>query len=527
MKYEELASMTGEQLRSTFPQTKGRWKGRKIDRSALLKALIFAWKDHFQNSAEIHFVVEDKRGCRELWYVLKPVVAAGDPEWINSPEKGKKGGPPDYFETILANEIENTGLLYSDLGILDYRTMRRMWEDCKRANCWSNVVLFVEKDSVAIHLIALAKLLNVTLISGGGWSHKAGVEATMDELTAKGIKSIVVFGLTDYDNFGFAIFERFLRTCEKKYGLEIIEYHRIGVNPEHLSAERIKVARYPLKRNVKCTFIGVHDKKVCCDSEVWLEKYGITEDGKIGDGDYGLEIEAVSGQDNGHQIIREIMAQEILSFLQEQDRINEITDEKWTRAPFEAIKSHIYGIDRWEAVTDDAIVGKSLRFPRLFVTHSAFLTRFWQIDDEEKAETVYIDEEIVVQKEKLERLQNKRKDIANPYSSQKSALLEDYLKSRDLIAHALYLYYLNNDTRYPRKDFSLGFPPGCVLEAVKKRLNLAEFLKPIEDPHVDKDIQDALINDFQKAMADGTISKIVSEKILNKSPSTGRNADET
>jgi hypothetical protein len=504
--------MTGEQLRSTFSQAKGRWKGREIDRSALIKALIYAWKDHFQNSAEIQFVGEDKRGCRELWYVIKPVVAAADPEWINSPEKGKKGGPPDYFESILAKEIENTGLLYSDLGVLDYRTMRRIWEDCKRANCWSNVVLFVEKDSVAIHLIVLAKLLNVTLISGAGWAHKAGVEATMDELTAKGIKSIVVFGLTDYDNFGFAIFERFLRTCEKKYGLEIIEHHRIGVNPKHLSAERIKVAKYPLKRNVKCTFIGVHDKEVCCDSEVWLKKYGLPDE--HGEKRFGLEIEAVSGQDNGHQIIREIVAQEILGFLQEQDRINEITGEKWARAPFEAIKSFIYAIDRQENVTDEAILG-TLKFPSTFMTHSTFSERFWQIDDAEKAETADTDEEIAVLKEKLEQLQNKRKDIANPYYSQKSDLLENYLKSRDLIAHALYLYHQDNVSQYPRENFSLGFPPGCVLEAVRKGLTLEEFLKPVEDPRIDKPIQDALISDFSKSMADGTIGQIVSD-IFNK-----------
>jgi hypothetical protein len=512
VKLEELQTMTREQLETVFSQRKQSWvrKGRKIDRTALIRALIYAIRDHYQNSAEarVEAVLEDKRGCREVWYnVVKAVVLKADPDWVNNAEKGRKGGPADIFEKILADEVDKTKLTYSDLGILDYRTMRRICEEIVHASCWRNVILFVEKDSAAIHLIPLAEFLNITLISGGGWSHKAGVEAALNELKARRITEVIVLGLTDYDNYGDAIFEQFLALCERKYGFRIKEHRQIGVFPEHVSAERIEISRYPLKRNSKCSVLGLHNQKKQFDAEEWLQEKGLPDES--GEKRFGLEIEAVSGQDNGHQILREIVVTEILKVIDEEDRIHEITAQVWKKAPLEAIKDIFYAIDRQAQLTDEEILTPH-RLPTKFLTYVQ-LTNEWSIvEAERKEELGDLDETIRERTEALERLKAEKEERELPYENRKRNLAENYWHSRSLMAQTLYKWYQKNKDQFPRKNYALGYPSGCLLEAVKKQWSLDQFLKALENPDIDKDIKDVLISNFRERLADGTISKTVS-----------------
>lgn len=510
MKYEELQSMTREQLENAFTQKNKSWakRGRKINRDRLITTIYYAYKDYLSYSAEIVVSNKDRKGCRDLWYdALKPIVNRADPEFVDDPNVDAAA----YAEGILSKLVKEKNITYASLGVRDYVTLREVYQDINHARCWSRELLFIEKEAVGINFVDFVKLWNMNLVCGHGWGHTAGIEGQISDLLAMGIKSLDnVFGLVDYDNFGHAIFQEFLVTCEK-LGLHIEKSHRIGVNPDQVPAERLEVQKYPLKRDPKRNKLcvrGLNGEKYCFDTDVWLEKFGIPDEN--GEKRFGLEIEAVSGQPNGYQILREIVARELLEYLDENDRIEEITNEKWKRAPFEAIKSFIYAIDRGEDVTDNAILG-TLKFPSRFVIHSTFLKRYYELDDKEKAETADIDEEIASLKEYIEQLQSKRSDIAYPYLAEKLDLQENYSKSRDLIAHALYLHYQNSVAQYPRQNFSLGFPPGCILEAVKKQSTLQEFLKPIEDPHVDQDLQDALNSDFSKHMADGTIDKILSD----------------
>jgi hypothetical protein len=141
--------------------------------------------------------------------------------------------------------------------------MRELYEAVDHAKCWQNIILFVENDSAYVHLRVLAKLLNITLISGGGWSHAAGIEAMLRELKEKGITDVVVFAVTDFDPFGFAIFQEFISKCET-LGLHIIgKPHRIGINPEHATPEILQIQKYPIKKGRKLTVDELVEKPVC------------------------------------------------------------------------------------------------------------------------------------------------------------------------------------------------------------------------------------------------------------------------
>jgi hypothetical protein len=466
----ELQGMTRQQLEQAFPQTRPKWRIiYKIDLTALLKACILAVK-------ELHLPILDDSGCRERWYnPIKAILLTADPERVNKP---LKHGYMSIFEHILSVMVKDGTVTYADLGINDFRTMKQLFTEVQCAMCWSNVLLFVEKDSAYVHLKPLSEFFNINIISGGGWAHTAGLERLLRELKQKSIDEVVVFTIGDYDPFGFAIGTEFVNTCQK-LGLYVKEYHRVGINPEHATPEILEVQKYPIERGRK-----LHVGDVCFNADKWLEEYGISETGTLGHGDYGLEIEAVSGQRGGHQFLREIVAAELLKYLKETDRIEELTARGWREVPLHAIRNFIYAIDQ-SLPEEKQITTLPTELPSEFLTYKEYNERYSVIEDEKETATENISTEISDVEDQLGDLETDKEDIEQPFSSKQSDLAHDYNCSARLVMHTLYRYWNEHRDKWPRSKYSLGYPEGCILEAVKQQTNISSFKEHLDlhEPH--------------------------------------------
>lgn len=485
-----LQSMSRQQLEQAFPQRRPKWRAiYRIDLSALLKACILAIK-------ELHLPILDDSGCRERWYnPIKAILLVADPERVN---KSSKHGYMAIFEHILSVMVREGTVTYADLGINDFRTMKHLFSEVQSAMCWTDVLLFVEKDAAYVHLKPLSEFFNINIISGGGWAHTAGLERLLRELKQKGIDEVVVFTIGDYDPFGFAIGTEFVNTCET-LGLYVKEYHRVGINPEHATPEILDVQKYPIERGRK-----LHVGDVCFNADKWLEEHGIADDGTIGHGSYGLEIEAVSGQPGGHQFLREIVATELLKYLKETDRIEELTAKGWQEAPLHAIGNFMYSIDQtWPE--EKEITTLPTELPSEFLTHKEYNERYSNIEDERETATEDISSEISDVEDQLGNLETEKEDIEQPFESRQTDLAHDYNCSAKLVMHTLYQYWQDNRDKWPREKYSLGYPEGSILEAVKQQTSIHGFSEHL-DLH---EIHDNLIAAFNEIVKNGEFSDLL------------------
>jgi flagellar capping protein FliD len=337
-------------------------------------------------------------------------------------------------------------------------------------------------------------------MSGSGWSNTAGIERMLRNLREKGITEVVVFTLTDYDPFGFAIAKEFVDKCTT-LGLYVVEHHRIGINAEHTTPEILHIQKYPVKRGRRLSVNGVR-----FDSDRWLAEYGIERA-------YGLEIEAVSAQPRGHQYLREIVARELLNYLNETDRVEEITKTVWENAPFKSISEFVYSIDRNYPGRDYLLWAMSNAphlLPEEYLSYEDYLNRYTPISEEMEQETADIDEEISDLEDQLSELQSEKETIEQPYREKLKFLSEQYEISRSILIHCLFKYYEKNKENWPRQNYALGYPAGCLLKAVEQQQDLGGFLKQIDDTKIISDIQSA----FKDALANGEIKQLI-EGVLN------------
>lgn len=319
-----------------------------INRTQLFRSIIMA-------ASRVKWPKDDSRGLREFWYnPCKPIFYRIFGSEIDEMGEGQITKICDQLSRILSVMVQSRLVRYEDLGIVDFRTQRMLWESLDRADCWSNVVLFVEKDAAYVHLRPLKKLLNITLLSGGGVSKTALNEYIMDRLP-KG--KYELYTVTDYDPWGFFISgECFMKLRRMGWDIEVI---RIGLETSQVAKNIIQNQKYPVKMDDK--------------GQKWAPKYGILgrqrtvyrtrkatirdpETGKKkkvdekylayeGRKGWGLEIEAVSGQVGGPQVLRELVLEALLKKeyeelsigdkkaiwkrLKEEDRLDEIKTPLW------------------------------------------------------------------------------------------------------------------------------------------------------------------------------------------------------
>ena len=488
----QLQAMNRAELENAFPQKRPRWvaQGYKVNVNALLRACILAVK-------ELHLPMIDDSGCREKWYnPIKAIVLVADPERINNPNL--KRGYMGVFEGILSDMVREGVVTYADLGINDFRTMKQIFNDVQCAMCWTDVLLFVEKDAAFVHLKPLSAFFNINIISGGGWAHTAGLERLLRELKQKGINEVVVFTVGDYDPFGFAIENEFGSTCQK-LGLYVKEHHRIGINPCHATPEILEVQKYPIEHGRKLSVNGI-----CFDSDRWLNEYGI-------DRQYGLEIEAISGQAGGHQRLREIVAEELLKYLKESDRIEELTKIAWENAALATVLNVLRSVDPEFAFTTEIVTQLPKELPTEFLTKPEYQKFIEPIEEQKDEATAEIDNEISDAEDAVTELESQREKIAEPFDDQLYDLQEQYEQSLKWLAHSLYRYYIEHKDKWPREAYDLGYPKGCLLEAVKNQTDFYSFRE-----HVNiSAFHDELANTLVSVMGNGdlieTMNKVSGE----------------
>jgi len=487
----QLQAMTREDFIQFFPQKRAKWitRGYKVDATRLIKAIIMA-------TTQLHYPLTDNRGCREIWYnPVKSILLRAIGKRVEDPHKNYMG----LFDGILSNMVKEGLLKYADLGINDFRTLRELYETIEKAECWKNILLFVEKDSAYVHLQPLQNLFNINIMSGSGWSNTAGIEKILRNLAENGITEVVVFTLTDYDPFGFAIAKEFVDKC-KTLGLYVTEQHRIGINVEHATPEILDVQKYPIKRGRRLSVNGIR-----FDSDRWLAEYGI-------DRQYGLEIEAVSAQPGGHQFLREIVAKELLRYLNETDRVEEITKEVWENAPFRTIHELIYSIDGSRAAKDDilwCVSNAPVQLPKEYLSYEEFSRRYSPIHERMEEATSDITEEIDDLQGQLYSLEEEKEESEEPYREKIRKLQNNYALSRRILIYCLWRYYTQNKEKWPRKHYTLGFPKDCLVKAIQGQKDLAGFIKQVDDNKIVTDI----LSVFKDAMSNGEIQRLISETL--------------
>lgn len=492
----QLQGMTREDFIQHFPQKHPAWskRGYKVSAEALMKAIILA-------TGKMNWPLTDNRGCREVWYnPVKPILFKAIGLRANT--------YMNRFEFLLSKMVKQHLLTYAQLGILDFRTLREVFEDVDKAKCWKNILLFVEKDSAYVHLRPLQNLFNINIMSGSGWSNTAGIEKILKELKEHGITEVAVFTLTDYDPFGFAISKEFTDKCET-LGLYVTEYHRIGINKEHATPKILDVQKYPIKRGRRLSVNGVR-----FDSDKWLAEYGIERN-------YGLEIEAISAQPNGHQFLREIVAKELLKYLSETDRVKEITKGVWENAPFNSLGYLMNGIEGYwlgresiEQIVEHIKNGPQR--PHQYMTEDDYLTyqqyseQYSDVQTRMEEKTEDIQYEIDDLQEQIDELEGEKNTLEQPFRKEMDALGTYYALSRRILIYCLWRYYQKNKEKWPRDHYSLGFPKGCLVIAIQEQKDLAGFIKQVDDKKIVSDIVTAL----KDAMNNGEIQQAISN-ILN------------
>jgi hypothetical protein len=479
--------MNREDFIANFPQTSKKWiaKGYTVDAKALIRAIIRA-------AAERGWPIEDERGPREVWYnPVKPIMlrAVG--------HRADKYSAA--FEAELSKMVKRGELSYADIGIKDFRTLRETYKANDLAKCWNKVMLFVEKDSAYNHLRPLKELLNINIISGAGWSNTSGIEAQLNLMAQRGDTEIEVFTVTDYDAFGFAIDYEFVEKC-KTMGFTVSHQQRIGINVEHATPELLNVQKYPLVRGRKLSVNGIS-----FDSDKWLKEYGI-------DGTYGLEIEAISGQTGGHQHLREIVATELMKYLVEHDRVDEITRKAWESSPVDAIRL-LFSFDH-SPPNDESITTAPKELPETYMTYDEFDEQWDSITDEKNTATSDIDDEISDLEDQLEDARESREEIAKPYEDRLSELMSEYDKCRDVLAHSLYLRYKQREAEWKRDDYDLGYPKGCIVESIKQGHTLHDFLSRLNAEQIINDICDALQADLDNGAVNNTIISLLGKETI-------------
>lgn len=481
---------------------------------------------------------DEARYVREFWYnPIKAIILRLFPE-VNQAHGNEK--KYKQFDAALSALTEEHIITYRSLGLVDSRTLRELYEALDQANCWSNIILFVEKDSAYIHLRPLSDLLNITMLSGGGWSKTGAAEALIAKLDKD--KEYEVYGVSDHDPHGFGIGEEASEKL-KTLGLRINKYQRIGISPEQMSEEIRDSQKYPVKMTLNI-------------APQWCEEHGlegpyqtvyktVTQDGvkrKVlvyeGTKCYGLEIEAVSGQPGGPRLLREIILQELLEHLEEYDRIWELTEPIWNVMP-RIVLHHYLDAETYEYWQENPVVDELTNYispddyhqnretiadlkeeavgplrTDLYEAENELLTGE-RHRDENVAEkyTDYQteiqrlfeehirpledrrDEEIEVIRERdnivvvswrnvVDSIEGQIWDVEAPFDKRESELETNYQKSRSLYAEAIFQWLKNNIQRYidlaPETEFlSFGMMKGCLLEALKDGESVRDLIHKV------------------------------------------------
>jgi hypothetical protein len=260
----------------------------------------------------------ERRSVREFWYnPVKPLAQKTFTEHSNDPSR-IDGSFNDYFAGVTSHYLSELVLdgeiAYRDLNIYDESRERSI----KPSGFEDDKILFVEKEAAYRKIDPLADVYDLSIVSGGGFGATAAIEDIAGVLSPT--RSYKLFVVSDYDPAGFKIIDDFERRAGQ-LGINLLTAERVGIDPDQLDDQTVQEQRF------RPSYESNYDLR-------WRERYAIN-------GEYGLEIEAVSGGTDGGRMIRQAIVDELRPHIKENIRIeDELAD---------ATQSMVEGA-KWDAV---------------------------------------------------------------------------------------------------------------------------------------------------------------------------------
>lgn len=232
---------------------------------------------------------ENSQSLRGVWYSgVKQVYQQLFPEkW----DPGHYTEPPSRrFSQALSEYtsemVKEGSITYRDLNVVDDSRDREIVGTDKVEH---NKILFVEKRAKYRQLKPISDVLELSLVSGGGWQATALIEDLANVLEPD--EEYTIFVLTDYDPTGYRIAEDF-RSRAETLGVNVDRVERIGIEPEQVSDKVQEAERFtvPVENDY---------------DERWMREHGIPDE--TGSPRYGLELEAIGGRDSAARDFREVV----------------------------------------------------------------------------------------------------------------------------------------------------------------------------------------------------------------------------
>lgn len=237
--------------------------------------------------------IEKADSVRGFWYnPVKPIAQKAKPEYVNSDKVDESftehmaGNLSRYLSNMVKNK--SNGITYQGLNIYDESRERSI----ETTGIESDKILLAEKDVAYRKVKSLSETYELSVVSGGGYSSTAAIEAIANELNPH--KNYRLFVMSDYDPSGFEIVEDF-HSRARQMGINIVDIERVAVNPEQVDGKTISEQKYELPS----------------DDQSW--------NGAI-DGKYGLELEAIGAGSEAGRKLRKIVVDEIQPNIRETER---------------------------------------------------------------------------------------------------------------------------------------------------------------------------------------------------------------
>lgn len=268
----ELQAMSSDELRRVDAY---QWGG-SITISRLLRSIIRLAAD------ETAWRGPDRaRSLREFWYnPVKPIVERAFPDKLDDPDYDFTREMTKMLSDELSTLVKDGDLTYRGLNILDDSRKRTIRTDTLE----DDKILFVEKDAAYRKLTPLGDVYDLSVVSGSGWQATALIEDLAHALDAD--TEYHLFVLSDYDPTGFKIAQDF-SDRSGTLGINVASVERVAIDPDQVDDETANLQQF--KPSVNNDY-----------DEHWMAEYGI-------DSRHGLEIEAISGQEDGGEALREIV----------------------------------------------------------------------------------------------------------------------------------------------------------------------------------------------------------------------------
>jgi len=245
---------------------------------------------------------ENSQSLRGVWYSgVKQVFQSLFPEkwedghYSESPSRRFSQSLSEYTSQL----VKEGEITYRDLNVVDdSRDREILGTDAVE----HDKILFVEKRAKYRQLEPISDVLEVSLVSGGGWQATALIEDLANVLDPD--DTYTIFILTDFDPTGYRIAEDF-RTRAETLGVNVERVERVGIEPEQVAAEVEEAERFEVPVE------GEYDER-------WLERHGIEDD--YGQPRYGLELEAIGGRDSAAEDFRRVVVEALDPHLRKERR---------------------------------------------------------------------------------------------------------------------------------------------------------------------------------------------------------------